>query len=174
MIMRYPAVLGLLVPLVIANPAYALLAGLPNVTETPGIASLSIAAGGTDTLTLHITSTPGTNSSGVFGGGTVTFNSGDGQTFSTAFSPNGVFSHTFTYSTAGIYLPTWDVEATVFSNANAGYEAQFLNLTGVHDFGTLQVGAVPEASTWVMMILGFAAVGCTDYRRRARSAATAD
>ena len=33
--------------------------------------------------------------------------------------------------------------------------------------------AVPEASTWIMMILGFAALGFAAYRRNARLASTA-
>lgn len=33
------------------------------------------------------------------------------------------------------------------------------------------IGAVPEASTWAMMILGFSGVGCMAYRRRNRSSA---
>jgi hypothetical protein len=33
--------------------------------------------------------------------------------------------------------------------------------------------AVPEASTWAMMILGFAGVGVLAYRRRRNDAATA-
>jgi len=37
------------------------------------------------------------------------------------------------------------------------------------DPGTLQVTAVPEPSTWAMMILGFAGVGFMAYRRRYRS-----
>lgn len=36
------------------------------------------------------------------------------------------------------------------------------------DLGTLSVTAVPEPSTWAMMILGFLAIGFTAYRRRDR------
>jgi len=35
----------------------------------------------------------------------------------------------------------------------------------------MQVGAVPEPSTWAMMLLGFAGVGVAAYRRRGRGAA---
>jgi hypothetical protein len=34
------------------------------------------------------------------------------------------------------------------------------------DPGTLSVSAVPEASTWAMMVLGFASVGFMAYRRK--------
>jgi hypothetical protein len=34
------------------------------------------------------------------------------------------------------------------------------------DFGTASVSAVPEPSTWAMMVLGFAGVGFMAYRRR--------
>jgi hypothetical protein len=36
----------------------------------------------------------------------------------------------------------------------------------VSDFAVTQVNAVPEASTWAMMILGFAGIGILAYRRR--------
>ena len=44
-----------------------------------------------------------------------------------------------------------------------------LNLAG----GDIGVGAVPEPSTWAMMILGFAGVGFMAYRRRNKAALTA-
>jgi uncharacterized protein YjeT (DUF2065 family) len=42
------------------------------------------------------------------------------------------------------------------------------------DFSTPSVGAVPEASTWAMMMLGFLGLGCASFRRsRRRMPATA-
>ena len=38
------------------------------------------------------------------------------------------------------------------------------------DPGTWQVAAVPEPSTWAMMILGFAGVGFMAYRRKSKPA----
>jgi hypothetical protein len=35
-----------------------------------------------------------------------------------------------------------------------------------HNYGSSNVGAVPEPSTWAMMILGFAGIGFMAYRRR--------
>jgi len=37
-----------------------------------------------------------------------------------------------------------------------------------YDAGTFMASAVPEASTWVMMILGFAGIGFMTYRRKGR------
>jgi hypothetical protein len=37
---------------------------------------------------------------------------------------------------------------------------------GPHVVATLQVNAVPEPSTWAMMILGFAGIGFMAYRRK--------
>jgi hypothetical protein len=36
--------------------------------------------------------------------------------------------------------------------------------------GTLTISAVPEPSTWAMMILGFIGVGFVAYRRKAQTA----
>jgi hypothetical protein len=35
-----------------------------------------------------------------------------------------------------------------------------------HNYSSINVGAVPESSTWAMMLLGFAGVGAMTYRRR--------
>jgi hypothetical protein len=51
---------------------------------------------------------------------------------------------------------------------NPGYNLRYYtpeqNL--VYDYGTFTVSAVPEPSTWAMMILGFVGVGFMAYRRR--------
>jgi PEP-CTERM motif len=41
--------------------------------------------------------------------------------------------------------------------------------TGAETFGTAVITAVPEPSTWAMMILGFLGVGFVAYRRRNQS-----
>ena len=46
-----------------------------------------------------------------------------------------------------------------------------LAATGAETFGTATIAAVPEPSTWAMMILGFAGVGFMAYRRRNQGAA---
>ena len=45
----------------------------------------------------------------------------------------------------------------------------FTTLSG-HDYSTNAVGAVPEPSTWAMMILGFFGIGFMAYRRRSHGA----
>jgi hypothetical protein len=49
------------------------------------------------------------------------------------------------------YLSTFNPDGTLY---NPG------------DLGTLKVAAVPEPSTWAMMILGFAGIGFLTYRRK--------
>jgi hypothetical protein len=55
------------------------------------------------------------------------------------------------------------------SNSNAGtYDYSYSNAYDVYTpnvSGTWQVAAVPEPSTWAMMLLGFAGVGFMAYRR---------
>lgn len=63
----------------------------------------------------------------------------------------------------------YDIVSFTSSNYYIGFDL-------VPDTVTLtvgQVGAVPEPSTWAMILLGFAGVGFTAYRRRNRSALTA-
>lgn len=55
----------------------------------------------------------------------------------------------------------------VFFDVPDGYT--FDTLSG-HNYGTNAVGAVPEPSTWAMMILGFAGVGFAAYRRKDKMA----
>jgi hypothetical protein len=66
----------------------------------------------------------------------------------------------------------------VWSNAPGdGYSAAFTgNLEGVEYYniqgGATVSGAVPEPSTWAMLLLGFAGLGCVGYRQ-AKTSATA-
>jgi hypothetical protein len=62
----------------------------------------------------------------------------------------------------------------------AGFATQDFTFTGTYSLagatgsGTFNVSAVPEPSTWAMMILGFAGIGFMSYRRRYQaSSATA-
>jgi hypothetical protein len=43
-------------------------------------------------------------------------------------------------------------------------------LVQLTDFSLVRVGAVPEPSTWAMMILGFAGIGFLTYRRKSKPA----
>ena len=45
-----------------------------------------------------------------------------------------------------------------------------LRFASGHDYSSNAVGAVPEPSTWAMLILGFAGVGFMAYRRKSKPA----
>jgi hypothetical protein len=54
----------------------------------------------------------------------------------------------------------------------------FLTKTNLRDpitghIGNVVIAGVPELSTWAMVILGFAAVGCMNYRRKRQTTALA-
>jgi PEP-CTERM motif len=55
-----------------------------------------------------------------------------------------------------------------FNGEQGGPNADFTGFTGEF-FYTDPVASVPEPSTWAMMILGFAGIGFTAYRKRNRS-----
>jgi hypothetical protein len=44
-------------------------------------------------------------------------------------------------------------------------------VSGSSTLSISEVGSVPESSTWTMIVLGFAGVGCAAFRRRSRGAA---
>jgi len=58
--------------------------------------------------------------------------------------------------------------ATSFARAVLRQNGGVLRADGT--IGTVSVSAVPEASTWAMMLLGFAGLGFVGYRRATRSA----
>jgi PEP-CTERM motif-containing protein len=63
---------------------------------------------------------------------------------------------------------SFTVNGDIGNNLNYGYYIQNAYTATEHftAVGTTNVGAVPEPSTWAMMILGFAGVGFAAYRRR--------
>jgi len=65
----------------------------------------------------------------------------------------------------------------LFSNGNGTFGAVFTgNVGGTEHFdesGTLNISAVPEPSTWAMMILGFCGLGFMAYRRKQNGVALA-
>lgn len=70
--------------------------------------------------------------------------------------------------------PAEQAQLTATMLANAGLEvftvgATFANAQGGLD--VIQVAAIPEASTWAMMILGFFGIGLVAYRRRSQGLA---
>ena len=96
-----------------------------------------------------------------------------------------VDSTTFTVNASAPTLETldWDVNKVTFRSfggTSAGYGAdgnQFVmdNLTTLPLSGLStafrSVDTVPEASTWALMLLGFAGLGCAGYRRATRERA---
>jgi len=83
-----------------------------------------------------------------------------------------------TNSTTGLAIPVFD---TGLGNGVYDYASTFSNLTGNpyasltgEDIGVLfssdAVSAVPEPSTWAMLLLGFAGIGFITYRRNAKLA----
>ena len=165
--------IGLIIGLaLVASPAKAVVAGLPTVTFTPTISASNIPANGTETLSIGISMTPGTNA--ALGGGlsgTLEFFAGDGQLpfFLTVplGTTGGTFSHIFTYATPGVYAPSYDFEGQTNETANGGFTLPDQSLSKVGNFASVGVSAaVPEPSTWAMMIMGFAGVGFMAYRRK--------
>jgi len=135
----------------------------------------SIITGSTATLDLQITNGPPTHGGGVspdaITGADLTFNSGDGQSFHLV-TPVGShdYQHQFTYLTPGLFSPevTGLVSGVEFTAVSVIPYSQSLDLTS-----SLQVNsptaAVPEPSTWAMMLLGFCGLGCLAYRRKSKA-----
>jgi hypothetical protein len=98
---------------------------------------------------------------GTFGGYDVTFSLSNGQTV-TKPTASGV------YETKNFFGAT-DPTPFTFVLLTSADESLFLNNV---KFG-VAAPAVPEASTWAMMILGFAGIGVLAYRRRRNGLATA-
>ncbi|MBR0836369.1 PEPxxWA-CTERM sorting domain-containing protein [Bradyrhizobium manausense] len=93
---------------------------------------------------------------------------------------------------ATLYIPTGsstiDIGARLDTNCRDSWTCNLSN-TGILSFGSLpdglsfisdsgefltpNVGAVPEPSTWAMMILGFAGIGLMTYRRKSNAASIA-
>ena len=70
------------------------------------------------------------------------------------------FSGSFTQSTFANVDPTFTVSGPYTIEVSPGFGGVSVN----------NVGGVPEASTWAMMILGFAGVGFMAYRRKSKPA----
>jgi len=90
---------------------------------------------------------------------------------------SGAYIVFLTNSDTGLAVATFDGHS---GNAIYNYESTFPNLTGNpyasllgQDIGILfsdRVSAVPEASTWAMFLVGFAAIGFAAYRRNSGTA----
>jgi hypothetical protein len=90
---------------------------------------------------------------------------------SVAFDAFGIYT-TGTPNTP--YWGTWQNEKLIFV-ASATSEGMTFSSTSSFDVGldNVQIGAVPELSTWAMMLLGFAGIGLVAHRRKKTALQTA-
>jgi hypothetical protein len=144
------------------SPDYLASNQLSVSTTTGGTLTIDVTETGlTQNAAQLFLSTFGSNS--ITGGGTLTE-----QTF--LDTGNGVFttvtplgSQTFT---GGGFVPQIANLGTVPGTFSIT-EVYTLNLSGPGSFNAnIDVSAVPEASTWAMLILGFLGVGFAGYRRK--------
>lgn len=90
---------------------------------------------------------------------------GDGTVTSSAFTLSG-FALTSTAMAGGVLLPDFMQAGTVYFSARSGTGAQeTFDIESSGQISFADAGAVPEASTWAMMVLGFGAVGYAARRR---------
>jgi hypothetical protein len=149
------------------------------VYEVDGTGAISILS-----LTITTSNTPDPNYAGgyditsvsgfVAGFGAVSIVSTNGQTgggtnvlpIDNVFYPAGPYfdglglAFDFTTQTPDL------VGGGIWYTGNPGQYSLFIGNWDFYQNGGLQVTAVPEASTWAMMILGFLGVGFVAYRRR--------
>jgi hypothetical protein len=154
------------------NPARASTIGVTGVTFTLGESPV---VNGTETFSLQIHLSPPANGAlgnGVFG--TIDLEPGDGQLFAINVpvgTSAGTFSQQVTYIAPGTYTPSYSFVGTAQETANFGYtvpDNESINVSG--DFAQVTISAVPEPSTWAMMLLGFAGIGFMAYRRKSKAA----
>jgi hypothetical protein len=97
---------------------------------------------------------------------------GDNYTFDDLYpqtvSTYGIMASTGTGANEIVYVIGEDSNGELFFHVQA---SPYSYVTDYGTFSTTAVAAVPEPSTWAMMILGFAGVGFMAYRRRTGSAA---
>jgi hypothetical protein len=89
----------------------------------------------------------------------------NGNTYEAFKNPDGVFD-------ANSVLLTTLVDNTFSHGQFALYDFDsFMSFSNFTVSGSLVSGAVPEPSTWAMMLIGFAGLGFIAYRRTKKSAA---
>jgi PEP-CTERM motif len=154
------------------SPANAVVIGVTSVSFTTGESAV---VNGEETFSLQIHLTPPNNGNvgaGVFG--TIEINPGNGLLYDINV-PTGSFTTTFTqqvpYFVTGLYSPTYTFTGTAQETANVNFtvpDNESISVSG--SFAQLSVNsvasAVPEPSTWAMMILGFMGVVFMAHRRR--------
>ena len=140
----------------------------PNDPSADSPVTFTVASGQHDIFSLTDAFVPGDVYSVTVGGVTTisTFTSYPGtfplglgaspSTYDAAWADN-TFSHLQLGFGAG------DYSLSILGDGAGGFPAGFAFRL---DSGTLSVSAVPEPSTWAMMVLGFAGVGFMAYRRK--------
>ena len=164
--------------LALGAPAQASVVSVFSVT--PG----SIAAGDSAELdlTLNLFADPGFKNA-KFVGGLVTFGPDADHPLNNleffAITPGTTtqsFSFDFTYPNSGSFNPFYAFALTYSEQFSAGFFRNFTIVSGQLGAGetTLNVGEmaspVPDAPTWIMMLLGFAGIGFVGYQRKTRPA----
>ena len=100
----------------------------------------------------------------------------DGESFGTGFSTFSVSAVQFINGSltdvtfASSYLLGQSLNQTRFTLDTSGVYAFYVNNTEVSAGTISAVAAVPEPSTWAMMILGFCGLGVMAYRRKSATA----
>jgi hypothetical protein len=87
-------------------------------------------------------------------------------------TPDSSFSYTSLATLNGNHSLNYEFHSFVFTTTGGSETLSFLsNDEGAYGgvLGGVTISAVPEPSTWAMMILGFAGVGFMAYRRRNQS-----
>jgi hypothetical protein len=126
---------------------------------------------GTGELDLDIAITPSTVNVSASDVTKITFTI-DGQSFGTGFSPFSISAVQFIngsltdVSFASSELVGQTPNQTRFTLDTSGVYAFYVNNTEVSSGTISAVAAVPEPSTWAMMILGFCGLGFITYRRK--------
>ena len=118
----------------------------------------------------------GLNGSGLFDFSPIGVDVQQGQTYVAFLSTYGIANNSG-LATVGSCLSFSqcingdpDLGRLVFSNVLDGQPAAWQQVNGAYDATfSATIGAVPEPSTWAMMILGFVGVSFMAYRRRNRT-----
>jgi hypothetical protein len=142
-----------------------------TIVETFSVTPSSIETNGPAVVSLALSIVDPGFQSNWFGGGAVDFDNGDGTRIQFVFAGGGplaVFDYTHTFGAPRIYTISYIFTDLYWGTSNGVY---YLPPTaegsGSADLLVSDpvIAAVPEPSTWAMMILGFAGIGFMGYRR---------
>jgi hypothetical protein len=156
-----------------------------KTTTPPSYSGLTNSPGNASAFFLDLT---GTHDNGVFAGMTQTIATTPGASYRLTFdlgsaiqwgiqdgitAAAGTTSQTFTSTNDRTSTNTWETETLNFTATST---STLISLTGASGFSYVgldnvdveqtSISAVPEPSTWAMMILGFCGVGFVAYRRK--------